>query len=329
MSQQVVSRRGRRRFLAGAAAFSAWPVGQSWASDFPSKPITLWVPWPAGGATDISLRLLAELASHTLGQRVLVDNRSGAGGTLAMPILQQAEPDGYTIAQLPQPIFRAPHTQKVLWDPIRDVTPIIQISGVTFGVLVSAASPFRSLDDLFNFAREHPGELSIATNGVGTTPHVVLDELFTARGLKFIHVPYKGTSEQMIAVESGQVMAGVNSTGFGPSVDSGRLRLLATFGAQRTKRWSKVPTLRELGYDIVAMSPFGLGGPRGLPPRVVSVLHDAFKKAMFDPQFIQELSKYDQELAYLGPAAYAEACREQFAKERLTVERMGLSRVGT
>ncbi len=319
----------RRRFIAAAAALSAGPlVPASASTGFPTKPITLWVPWPAGGATDISLRLLAELASASLGQKVIVENRGGAGGTMVMPILQQAAPDGYTIAQLPQPIFRAPYTQKVLWHPIRDVTPIIQISGVTFGVLVNAASPFKALDDLFTYAREHPGELSIATNGVGTTPHVVLEELFTARGLKIIHVPYKGTSEQLIAIESGQVMAGVNSTGFGPAVDAGRLRLLATFGAQRSKRWPQVPILRELGFDIVAMSPFGLGGPRGVPAEVVKVLHDAFKAAMFDPQFIHELSKYDQEIAYLGTADYAEACREQFARERLIVDRMGLSRGG-
>ena len=143
---------------------------------------------------------------------------------MAMPILQQAEPDGYTIAQIPQPVLRAPYTQKVLWDPIRDVTPIIQISGVTFGVLVQGASAFRTLDDLFAFAKAHPGELSIATNGVGTTPHVVLEELFTARGMKYIHVPYKGTSEQLLAVDSGQVMVGVNSTGFAPH---GRQRPLA------------------------------------------------------------------------------------------------------
>jgi tripartite-type tricarboxylate transporter receptor subunit TctC len=246
-----------------------------------------------------------------------------------MPVLQQAEPDGYTIAQLPQPIFRAVHTQKVLWDPIRDVTPIIQVSGVTFGVLVSASSKFRKLADLFAYARQNPGRLTIATNGVGTTPHVVLEELFTARGLKYIHVPYKGTSEQMIAVDNGQVMAGVNSTGFGPFVDSGRLRLLATFAAARSKRWPQVPTLRELGHDIVAMSPWGLGGPRGLPAEVVTVLHDAFKKAMFDPLFTQELAKYDQLIDYLGPADYAEVCRQQFIKEGLIVERMGLTRGGS
>ncbi len=317
----------RRRLVLGAAAGLALAGSGARAADnYPARPITLWVPWPAGGATDISLRLLAELAGHTLGQKVLVDNRGGAGGTLAMPILQQAEPDGYTIAQLPQTIFRAPHTQKVVWDPIRDVTPIIQISGTTFGVLVNASSPFHKLEDLFAFARAKPGELSVATNGVGTTPHVVLEELFTLRGLKYIHVPYKGTAEQLNAISAGQVMAGVNSTGFGPAVEAGRLRLLATFASQRSKRWPSAPTLRELGFDIVAMSPFGLGGPRGLPNGVRDKLHDAFKRAMFDPAFVNEIAKYDQELDYLGPAEYAKACREAFAKERLIVERLGLAR---
>jgi tripartite-type tricarboxylate transporter receptor subunit TctC len=315
----------RRDWLAAAGAFAlgASGLGAARASvPYPSRPITMWIPWPAGGATDISLRVLAELASHALGQTIVTDNRAGAGGTLAMPILQQAEPDGYTIAQMPQPVFRVPHVQKVLWDPIRDVTPIIQVSGVTFGVLVPAASAFRTLDDLFAYAHAHPGELSIATNGVGTTPHLVLEDLFTARGLSYIHVPYKGTAEQINAIMAGQVMAGVNSTGFGPAVDGGRLRLLVTFAAQRSKRWPTVPTLRELGFDIVAMSPYGLAGPHGLPTPIVATLHSAFKRAMFDPRFIQELAKYDQEIDYLGPEDYARSCREIYARERINVDRL-------
>lgn len=320
----------RRHWLDRAAALAlgaVWPLRGAFASNvFPSRPITMWVPWAAGGATDVSLRLLAELASHLLGQRVLVENRGGAGGTLAMPVLQQAVPDGYTIAQVPQPVFRAPFAQKVLWDPVRDITPIIQLSGVTFGVLVPAASPLRTLDDLFAFARAHPGELSIATNGVGTTPHLVLEELFTERGLRYIHVPYKGAAELTLAVEAGQVMAGINATGFAPQVDAGRMRLLATFAAQRSGRWPQVPTLRELGFDIVAMSAYGLAGPRGLPPDVVAVLHDAFKTALFDPRMIHELAKYDQEVNHLGPQDYARVCREQFARERVAAERRGARR---
>jgi tripartite-type tricarboxylate transporter receptor subunit TctC len=293
---------------------------------FPTRPISLWVPWPAGGATDLTMRLLAELASRQLGQRVLIENRAGAGGTLAMPVLQQAAPDGYTIAQMPLPVFRAPLVQKLMWDPIRDTTPIIQISGVTFGIVVPAASAIRNLDDLFALAKAKPGELLVSTNGVGTTPHIVMDELFARKGLTYVHVPYKGTAEQMIAVSSGQVMVGVNSNGFAPFVDNGKLRLLATFGEHRSRRFPQVPTLRELGHGIVAMSPYGLAGPRGLPAPVVQVLHDAFRTAMQDPAHLAELERYDQDLAYLGPEDYGRAMREAYATERRTVERLGLAR---
>jgi tripartite-type tricarboxylate transporter receptor subunit TctC len=325
--------RKRRRLLQTAAL--AWAASHglargeapaSAADAFPSRPITLWVPWPAGGGTDNTLRLLAELAGRELGQKVIVENRAGAGGTLVMPVLQQAAPDGYTIAQMPQPVFRAPWMQKVLWDPIRDTTPILQISGVTFGVVVAAASPHRTLDDLFAFAQDNPGRLTVATNGVGTTPHVVMDELFGRRQLSYLHVPYKGTAEQMLAVASGQVMAGINSTGFAPFVDNGQLRLLVTFGEQRTRRWPSVPTLKELGHGIVATSPYGLAGPYGLPPAVVRRLHEAFRTAMLDPVHVAELAKYDQLLDYLGPEDYGRAMRDAFAAERRTVERLGLAK---
>jgi tripartite-type tricarboxylate transporter receptor subunit TctC len=320
-------RRAALRVLACAAGASlGLGTARGQGERFPSRPIMLWVPWPAGGATDLTMRLLAELAGRQLGQKVLIENRSGAGGTLAMPVLQQAAADGYTIAQVPQPVFRAPWTQKVGWDPIRDTTPIIQISGVTFGVVVPAGSALRSLDDLFDWARAHPGELTVATNGVGTTPHVVMDELFARRGLSYVHVPYKGTAEQMVAVSSGQVMAGVNSNGFAPYVDGGRLNLLVTFGEHRTRRWPQVPTLKELGHGIVAASPYGLAGPRGLPAPIVQVLHDAFKAAAFDPTHVTELARYDQELSYLGPEDYGRAMREAYAAEKRTVERLGLAR---
>lgn len=323
---ELTTRRRALALIGGIGGLAALPAGAQPPPRFPARPITLWVPWPAGGATDLTLRLLAEAAGRHLGQRVLTENRSGAGGTLVMPVLQQAAPDGYTVAQMPQPVFRAPWTQHVAWDPIRDTTPILQLSGVTFGIVVPAASDLRSLDDLFARAREQPGRLTIATNGVGTTPHVVLEQLFTDRGLSYVHIPYKGTSEQMIAVSSGQVMAGVNSTGFAPFVDNGQLRLLCTMGAQRTRRWPQVPTLRELGHDIVASSPYGLAGPAGMPAEIVRTLHDAFRAAMQDPAHVAELAKYDQELNYLGTEDYGRAMRAAYEAERRAVERLGLMR---
>ena len=328
MTAPALTRRHLLRALATGLGAPALALRAQPGEEFGVRPITLWVPWPAGGATDLTLRLLAELAGRQLGQRVLVDNRGGAGGTLAMPILQQAAPDGHTIAQLPQTVLRAPYLQRVLWDPIRDTTPIIQLSGVTFGMLTQPDSGFKTLDDVLAYARAHPGALTVASNGVGSTPHLAMDELMAAKGLSYVHVPYKGTAEQMIAVAAGQVQIGLNSNGFAPFVDSGRLRLLLTLGEHRTRRWPQVPTLRELGYNIVAMSPYGLAGPRGLAPGVVRTLHDAFKAALFDPAHVAELAKYDQEIAYLGPDDYGRALRDGYAAEKRNVERLGLARGG-
>lgn len=314
----------RRTLLAATAALPL--AARAAAAAFPAKPITLWVPWPAGGATDLTMRVLAELAGSHLGQKVLIENRAGAGGTLAMPVLQQAAPDGYTIAQLPQPALRLPWTQKVGWDPIRDTTPILQLSGVTFGIVVPASSPVRSMDDLFALMKAKPGAVTVSTNGAGTTPHLVMDELAGARGLTYVHVPFKGTAEQMLAVASGQVMVGINSNGFAPFVQSGKLRLLATMGAKRSTHWPDVPTLKDLGLGIVATSPYGLVAPRGLPAPILQTLHDAFKAALLAPQHVAELAKYEQEPMYLGSAAYAEALKAAYAAEGAAMKRLGLAR---
>lgn len=325
----------RRHFTAALATLSALACATTRAQNgpqsgdaFPSKPITLWVPWPAGGATDGTLRLLAEIAGRHLNQRVLVENRGGAGGTLAMPVLQNAAPDGYTIAQVPQPVLRAPWMQKVLWDPIRDTTPILQLSGVTFGLLTHPDNGIRTLADVFAFARTHPSALTVATNGVGTTPHLLMDQLMAAKGLTYVHVPYKGTAEQMLAVASGNVDIGVNSSGFAPHVESGRLRLLAVFSEQRSKRWPQTPTLTELGFPLAATSPYGLAGPKGMPPSIVRTLHDAFKLALFDPLHVAELDKFDQTPDYLGSADYGRAMKRAYAAEKHNVERLGLNKGG-
>jgi tripartite-type tricarboxylate transporter receptor subunit TctC len=316
----------RRELLAGLAALSitaSFAQTQSQQDvSFPARPITLIVPWPTGGSTDISLRILAEQAAKILGQPIVVDNRPGAGGSMAMPALQNAKPDGYLLAQLPQTVFRIGFTQKVLWDAVRDTTPIVQISGYTFGILVAADSEFRSVSDILVWAKKNPRMLTVGSNGVGTTPHGVMEELMARNNLSYTHVPYKGTTEQMLAVASGHLMVGVNSTGFAPYVESGKLRLLATFGDKRSKRWADAPTMNELGYGISATSPYGIVGPKGLSPLVVSVLHEAFKTAMHSSQHQQEISKYDQELSYLGPKEYGQSLSQTYEREREWAQRL-------
>ena len=303
----------------------AFPAGAQPGLPYPSRPITLIVPWPAGGATDISMRLLGDIAGRALGVPVVVENKPGAAGTLVAPALRAAAPDGYTIGQLPLTLYRFPFQQKVSWDPLRDIAPIIQISGVTFGIVVPAASPFQNVADLMAWARAHPGRLTIGSTGIGTTAHLAMEEVAAIEGVSYVHVPYKGTADQMLAVAGGILMAGVNSTGFAPYVEAGRMRLLAIFSAQRSRRWPAVPTMRELGYpQAVHSSPYGIGAPAGTDPAIVRRLHDALKLAMFDPQHLAEIARYDQEPAYLNTADYAMHVREVSVRERLLLARLGI-----
>jgi tripartite-type tricarboxylate transporter receptor subunit TctC len=317
----------RRTVLGACASLLACPaLALAQPASWPSRPITLIVPWPAGGQTDITMRILADAAGRQLGQAIVVDNRPGAAGTLVGPALRAAAPDGYLIGQLPITLYRAPLQRKVQWDPLRDITPVIQISGVTFGVVVPADSSFQSFADLVAWGRAHPGELSVGSTGIGSTAHLAMEDVLSRERVSYIHVPYKGTADQMLAVAGRTLMAGVNSTGFAPYVETGKLRLLAIFSAQRSKRWPQVPTLRELGHpQAVYTSPYGIGVPAGVDAAIVRKLHDAFRTALFDPLHLQEIAKYDQEPEYLNSADYGRFVHEVTARERQLLARLGIT----
>jgi tripartite-type tricarboxylate transporter receptor subunit TctC len=317
----------RRALLAGAGALVASPVlAMAQPAAWPVRPIALIVPWPAGGQTDITMRVLADLAARTLGQPIVLENRPGAAGTLVAPALKAAAPDGYTIGQLPITIYRAALQRKVPWDPLRDIVPVIQISGVTFGVVVPADSSFQSFADLLAWGRANPGLLTVGSTGIGTTAHLAMEDVLSREGISYIHVPYKGTADQMLAVAARTLMVGVNSNGFTPYVETGRLRLLAVFNAQRSARWPLVPTLRELGHpDAVYTSPYGIGAPAAVDPAIIRKLHDAFRLALFDPRHLQELARYEQEPDYLNTADYGRFVQEVTARERLLLARLGLN----
>jgi tripartite-type tricarboxylate transporter receptor subunit TctC len=318
----------RRTVLkAGAAAVAlAGAQGLVQAQSFPSRPIKYICPWPAGGSTDIVMRAFAESAGKILGQTVLVENRPGAGGTLGAIELVNARPDGYTLSQLPISVFRIPHMQKVQFDTLKDYTWIACLTGYTFGLVVPAASPIKSIKELVDYAKANPGKFTVGNTGTGTSPHLAVEEFAQTAGIQLQAVPFKGNAENMQAVLGGHVMAASDATGWGPHVDAGKLRLLATYGSKRTKRWSNVPTLDELGYRTVSDSPFGVCGPKGMDPAVTKTLHDAFRKTLDDPAVQAVLDKYDQQMIYLDTAAYTKYARETFESEKKLIDKLGLAK---
>jgi tripartite-type tricarboxylate transporter receptor subunit TctC len=293
------------------------------AQTFPSKPVSLIVPWPAGGSTDIYFRKLGEITVRHLGQPLVIENRPGGSGMNGPATMAKtARPDGYTISQLAITAFRVPHMQKVDWDPIADFTYIIGLAGYTFGIVVKADSPFKTFQDLIAYARANPGKLSYATPGTGTSLHLAMEEIAAKAGVQFLHVPFKGYGDGAIALMGGHVMVQVDSTGWAKQVDAGAQRLLATLGDKRT-RWN-APTVKELGVDTVSNSPFGLVGPKGMPREVVKVLHDAFKKSLDDPEYLKMLAQLDQPAWYMPSEDYARWAVDMLKAERATIERVGL-----
>ena len=321
----------RRQFLGwgagctlGLSGLATSALAQA-AGPFSQRPIQLIVPWPAGGATDLTLRILCEEAAPLLGQPIVVINKPGAAGTQVAPLLKAAEPDGHTIGQVPITVYRHALMNKVPWDPVADLSPIVQVSGTTFGVLVPANSAWKSFNDMLAWAKARPGELILGSTGIGTTAHIATEEILLQNNIRYVHVPYRGTADQMIGVAGGQVMAGVNSTGFAPWVDQGKIRVLAIFSAQRSPRWPDAPTLRELGYEqSVYTSPWGIAAPHGTPEAVVQRLHDAFAKAMQSERHLQELARYDQTLDYLNTRDYRQAVLETVEREKRLLQRMNL-----
>ena len=315
---------GRRAALGvGAAALSRPALAQR---QFPDRPVRVLVPWAPGGTTDVQMRALCDAASKRLGQPVVVDNKPGAGGILgAQALAGGTRPDGYVLAQMPVSVFRYPQmAARPPFDPMKDFTWIVQLTGYLFGVVVRAEAPWRDFREFLAYAKDNPGKVTYGTPGVGTSLHITMEQIAEQRGIDWVHVPFRGTTENVQALLGGQIDATADASGWGELVKDGRLRLLATWGAERAKRFPDAPTLREHGIDIVSASPYGLAGPKGMDPAVVQVLHDAFRAALEDPAHLAVLERYDMSVAYLNSADYAEAARRQYEEDGAMIRRLGL-----
>ena len=310
----------------GAAALTAVSLGTASAQTFPAKPVKLVIAFPAGGPTDISMRVLADNASKILGQPVIVENKPGAGGTLPAQALQTAQPDGYTLAQIPLGVFRLPYTTKINWDPVKDISYVLNVTGYAFGIVVPADSPLKTWTHFVAWAKANPGKLSYGSTGTMTSPHLTTELIAQKLGIELLHVPYKGSADLMQATLGGQLMAAADSTGFAPQVEAGKLRVLNTWGAERLAKFPDAPTLKELGLDIVQNSPFGIGAPKGTPAPVVKRLHDAFKQAMEQDSYKTALARYDMVPIYMGTAAYQKFAQDTFTREKALVEKLGLAK---
>jgi len=314
-----------RRQMLGLALLATLPRPGLAQAPFPDRPIRLIVPWAPGSSSDVQMRSLAELAAPRLGQPVLVENRPGGGGTLHARPLAASRPDGLTLGQMhPSVIRRAVMQPQMPWDPVADFSHIIRLCGWTLGLVVRADSPWPDMAAFVAYARANPGRVNIANSGTATSNHIGMVEVAAAAGIEVTHVPFRSSAEGITALLGGQVDALAGDSTWAPLVVSGQLRGLSVWSATRIASLPGLPTLKDLGYDMVFSTAYGISAPRGLPPEIGARLHDAFKAALAEPANAAVRARYDMPEEYLDGAAYTALIAERVARERALVQRLGL-----
>ena len=320
----------RRQFgIAATGSALALSGREAAADDFPTRPVTLIVPEAAGCPTDIVLRAMGEVAQKKLGQPVIIDCRAGGGGTVAPSVMAAtAKPDGYTITQIPDSVYRMYLMQQTTYHPLDDFTYIISLSGYAYALIVPADSPFKTWQDVLDFARGNPGKLTVGTPGAGSSHHIGIGRIMKESGIKLVHVPFKGGAEVNTAVAGGHVMMGGSGTSAKPLAEGGKVRFIQIWTKKRLATLPNVPTLRECGYPFEIESPIGLAGPKGMDPKVVARLHDAFKAALDDPGVNDVLRKYELLVNYMSGDDYRGYVASQMQTELAVFKDIGLARAG-
>ena len=300
-------------------AFCCAPLPTLAQADYPNKPITLVVPFPPGGVTDIAGREVARNLTKYLNQAVVVENKAGAGGNIGTQYLAASKPDGYTLGLLTVSAMSiAPHVTKNLgFNPSQDFTPITNVIITEGAIVANAATPFSSVKEFVAYAKANPGKVSYASVGNGSIPHLTAEMFAQRAGVSLLHVPYKGTGPALQDLLANQINLSFESS-VGTSlnnVTAGRLKVLAITGAKRSAVVPDVPTVAESGFPgFSAQGWFGLFGPANLPPKILETLNKAVTDALREPEVIARFEKLGVQPDPQAPAAFAKFLEIESAK---------------
>jgi tripartite-type tricarboxylate transporter receptor subunit TctC len=291
---------------------------------FPTRPLMIWVGFPAGGGSDIITRALAEGSEKSLGQKIVVINKPGGGGAVAASLLTKEKPDGYTLASFPDtPVTRAPHLRDLDYDPFRDLSQIIRVGLWKNAFVVRSDSPFKKWEDVVNWAKKNPGQLVYGHPGAGTTPHIAMANLALKEGFTFKNVPFAGDTPNVSALLGGHVMiAGGSSLSWRPHSEAKTVRVLLVFEKEGLDYAPDAPTFEKIHYDLDTPTSFIVCAPKGIPDPIREILEKAFIEGMKQETF-RRVAK-DQELLLTEPLTgralndYLKKCYllyEQFIKD--------------
>jgi tripartite-type tricarboxylate transporter receptor subunit TctC len=304
--------------VAMALATTLLHHGDAWSQTYPTKPVRLIVPFPAGGGTDIFARLVGRKMGDNMGQTFVVDNRAGASGIIGCEVVAKSAPDGYTLLMG----TTGTHTtnpavfSKLPYDPLKDFTPISLVAESPFVLLVHPSLPVRSVKDLIAFARMRPGQLTYASSGTGSSSHLGFELFNLMAGIKGVHVPYKGLPPAMLDTISGYVTMTWNSiTASAPYIRNKQVRALGIGSAKRSALMPEIPTISESGLTGFELgSWYGLFAPAGTSPEIVRRVRSEVVKAINDPGLKEQFVALSAEPIGSTSAEFATVLRRDLAK---------------
>ena len=312
------------RLLAMLAALAAAIPFTARAQDWPNRPIRFIVPYPAGGSTDVGARVIGEHLSRSLGQQIVVENRSGVSGLLGMDFAGKSAPDGYTVLIAPDQLTSAPHVFKVNFDALKDFVPVIQLSRQPVVLAVHPKLGVGKLSDLIALVKQKPG-LSYATSGVGSQQHMAAERFGQLADIKLEHVPYRGGGQAINDLLAGHItLASLGSTPLIPHYKAGALKLLAQSTAERSPSIPDVPTYKESGVAMVLDQWLGAFVPAGTPQAVVARLNTEMNKALQDAAVRKVFTDSAQEPVGGTPQQFSKLVHEDFGKYEKLVRELNI-----
>jgi len=315
------------RRAALAAAFALAIAGPAVADTWPSKPIHLIVPFPAGGGTDIIARELANQITNQAKWTFVVENRAGSGGNIGVDFAAKAQPDGYTIVigQTSNLAINPTLYSKLPYDPTKDFTPVSLVGSSPLTLVVASNSQYKTLADLVKAAKAKPGSINFATSGSGTVAHLATEMFQKEAGIKLVHIPYKGASQGVVDVIGGSVELYMSSipTLIG-HIRNGKLRALTVTSAKRVADLPNVPTIAESGYKgFDAVTWFGILGPAKMPPEAVAKLNSEIVRALKSPELQKKMTEQGVDLASSTPEQFGALIKTDIAKWGKVVKESG------
>ena len=295
-----------RRSFVGAlgSTFGAVAATPAFAEEWPSRQIKVIVPYPPGGPTDISSRIVMEKAGRVLGQPILFDNKGGASGMLGAEVAKTQAPDGYTfLATTVAMLAITRHLQPIPFDPDKDFLTVTRMSTSWMALAVHPSVPAKTLPEFVAWVKANPGKVNFGSAGLGTITQLFGEMLNLEAGIKMVHVPYKGSAQATQDLLGGQIQAQFDQTTL-PHILTGKLRGLAVVNDARWPQKPDMPTLREQDYGKEGgESWYGLLAPAGTPQPIVEKMARAIEASVKDPEVADKLDKAGAKVTYLGPAA--------------------------